>query len=73
MFKYVESLVHLICVWHANYLSKFQVNMIHKMKLEGKMCLVMQELWLLVSVVTGHTKEPSHRDGSFSIHNMCFG
>ena len=30
MLKFVESLMHYICFWHANsiYVSKFQVNMV---------------------------------------------
>ena len=46
--------MHYICVWHTNSinLSKFQVNTVTNIEVIRQMCLVMQELRLLVSVVT---------------------
>ena len=42
--------MHYNYVWHimSIYSTKFQVNTVENIE----MCLVMQELWLLVSVVT---------------------
>ena len=44
--------MHYNCVWHIKsiYPTKFQVNTVTNVDVIWKMCLVMQELWLLVSV-----------------------
>ena len=54
--------MHFYCVWHIKsiYLTNFQV--ITVTKVIWKMCLAMQELWLLVSEVT-----LSHWDGALNV------